>query len=61
MDDPLLFGPANIFHMRPKLSKSTSQIQIQNPGETNGDAAGNERWYVLINVLCEKKKGESLI
>ncbi|CAO3637991.1 unnamed protein product [Mucor hiemalis] len=53
LDDPLLFGPANIFHMRPKLSKSTSQIQIQNPGETNGDAAGNERWSLLIRYPYE--------
>lgn len=53
LDDPLLFGPTNLLKLRPKLSISTSQIQIQNPGETNGDAAGNERWSLLIRYPYE--------
>lgn len=47
--DPLLFKQA--FYFRPETSNSTSQIQIKNPGETEGDMTGNERWYCLASLI----------
>lgn len=41
-DEPLVFQPAGLFE--PKISISTSQVQIKQPGNTDDDNSGNERW-----------------
>ncbi|CAO3612634.1 unnamed protein product [Mucor fragilis] len=53
LDDPLIFEASPLFYFRSKSSVSTSQIQIKNPGETKGDASGNERWSLLIRYPYE--------
>jgi hypothetical protein len=41
-DEPLQFQPAGLFE--PQVTTSVSQVQIKQPGNTDDDNSGNERW-----------------
>jgi hypothetical protein len=41
-DEPLVFQPAGLFE--PKTTTTTSQVQIKQPGSSEDDNSGNERW-----------------
>lgn len=41
-DEPLVFQPAGLFE--PRSTTSVSQIQIKQPGSSEDDNSGNERW-----------------
>ncbi|CAO3684881.1 unnamed protein product [Umbelopsis vinacea] len=45
-DEPLVFQPAGLFE--PRSTTSVSQIQIKQPGSSEDDNSGNERWSRLI-------------
>ncbi|KAI8576949.1 hypothetical protein K450DRAFT_254383 [Umbelopsis ramanniana AG] len=50
-DEPLVFQPAGLFES--KISISTSQVQIKQPGNSEDDNSGNERWSRLIRYPYE--------
>ncbi|CAM0137304.1 unnamed protein product [Umbelopsis sp. WA50703] len=50
-DEPLQFQPAGLFE--PQVTTSVSQVQIKQPGNTDDDNSGNERWSRLIRYPYE--------
>ncbi|KAH8548296.1 hypothetical protein BGW37DRAFT_507410 [Umbelopsis sp. PMI_123] len=50
-DEPLVFQPAGLFE--PKTTTTTSQVQIKQPGSSEDDNSGNERWSRLIRYPYE--------
>ncbi|KAI8876874.1 hypothetical protein K501DRAFT_307663 [Backusella circina FSU 941] len=50
LEDPLIFK-AGLF--TEGEDTAISQVQIKNPGETNDDISGNERWSLLIRYPYE--------